>query len=117
MRFYFDIDAEELYDECYPSFIELIKMRCADGLREEVWDSITRDGTYEALIDDMKRLIKDHQQEIIDAVVEKVSDKIAAKKQLRESTPKASQFAAVDKENVAYFEEMVDRAIARRFGK
>ena len=117
MRFYFDIDAEELNDECSPSFIELIKMRCADGLREEVWDSITRDGTYEALIDDMKRLIKDHQQEIIDAVVEKVSDKIATKKQLLEITPKASQFAAVDKENVAYFEEMVDRAIARRFGK
>ena len=117
MRFYFDIDAEELNDEYSPSFIELIKMRCADGLREEVWDSITRDGTYETLIDDMKRLIKDHQQEIIDAVVEKVSDKIAAKKQLLEITPKASQFAAADKESVAYFEEMVDRAIARRFGK
>lgn len=51
MRFYFDIDAEELNDEYSPSFIELIKMRCADGLREEVWDSITRDGTYETLID------------------------------------------------------------------
>ena len=117
MRFYFDIDVEELNDEYSPSFIELIKMRCADGLREEVWDFITRDGTYETLIDDMKRLIKDHQQEIIDAVVEKVSDKIAAKKQLLEITPKASQLAAADKENVAYFEKMIDRAIARRFGK
>ena len=117
MRFYFDIEAEELNDEYSPSFIELIKMRCADGLREEVWNSITSDGTYDYLIGDMKALIKANQQEIIDAVVEKVSDKIAAKKQLLEITPKASQFAAADKENVAYFEEMVDRAIARRFGK
>ena len=117
MRFYFDIDAEELNDECSPSFIELIKMRCADGLREEVWDSITRDGTYESLIDDMKRLIKDNQKEIIDAVIEKVAEKIAIKKQLLEITPKASQLAAADKENIAYFEAMVDKAIARRFGK
>lgn len=117
MRFYFDIDEDELNDEYRPSFIELIKDRCADGLREEIWDSITRDGTYETFIDDMRRLINDNKKEIIDAVVEKVAEKIAIKKQLLEITPKASQLAAADKENVAYFEEMVDRAIARRFGK
>lgn len=117
MRFYFDIDDDELNDEYSPSFIELIKMRCADGLREEVWDSITRDGTYETFVDDIRRLIKDNQKEIIDAVIEKVSVKIAMKKQLLEITPKASQLVAADKENIAYFEEMVDKAIARRFGK
>ena len=117
MRFYFDIDDDELNDEYSPSFIELIKMRCADGLREEVWDSITRDGTYETFVDDIRRLIKDNQKEIIDAVIEKVSAKIAMKKQLLEITPKASQLVAADKENIAYFEEMVDKAIARRFGK
>lgn len=117
MRFYFDIDIDELNDEYSPSFIDLIKMRCADGLREEVWNSITSDGTYDYLIGDMKALIKANQREIIDAVVDKVAEKIAMKKQLLEITPKASQFAAADKENVAYFEEMVDRAIARRFGK
>ena len=117
MRFYFDIDEDQLNDECSPSFIELIKDRCADGLREEIWDSITRDGTYETLVEDMRQLIKGHQKEIIDAVVDKVSEKIAMKKQLLEITPKASQLAAADKENVAYFEEMVDRAIARRFWK
>lgn len=117
MRFYFDIDAEELNDEYAPSFIELIKMRCADGLREEVWDSITRDGTYESLVDDIKALIKENQQEIINAVIERVAEKIERKKQLVDITPKASQLAAMHKENVDYFESMVDRAIARRFGK
>ena len=50
-------------------------------------------------------------------VVERVSDKIAKKRAIVELTPKASEIAAVDKDNVAYFEEMIDRAIARRFGK
>lgn len=117
MRFYFDIDEDQLNDECSPSFIELIKDRCADGLREEVWDSIMRDGTYESLVDDMKALIKENQQENINAVIERVADKIERKKQLVELTPKASQLAAMHKENVDYFEAMVDRAIARRFGK
>ena len=117
MRFYFDIDEDELNDEYRPSFIELIKDRCADGLREEVWNSITSDGTYDYLISDMKALIKANQREIIDAVIDKVAEKIAMKKQLLEITPKASQLAAADKENLAYFEEMVDKAIARRFGK
>lgn len=117
MRFYFDIDEDELNDEYRPSFLELIKDRCADGLREEIWDSITGDGTYDTINADVRAFIKDHQKEIIDAVVEKVSEKIAMKRQLLEITPKASQLAAADKENVAYFEEMVDRAIARRFGK
>ena len=117
MRFYFDIDEDQLNDECSPSFIELIKDRCADGLREEIWESIISDGTYSAIDEDIKSLIKDHQKEIIDAVVDKVAEKIAMKKQLLEITPKASQLAAADKENIAYFEEMVDKAIARRFGK
>lgn len=115
MRFYFDIDEEELNGNDAPSFVELIRMRCADGLREEIWDSLISDGTYVTFVNDIKLLIKENAQEIIDGVIEKVAEKISMKKQILEITPKASQLAAADKENIAYFEEMVDKAIARRF--
>lgn len=49
-------------------------------------------------------------------VVERVADKIAKKKSIVALTPKASELAAADKDNVAYFEQMIDRAIARKFG-
>lgn len=117
MQFYFDIDVEELNGDDAPSFVELIRMRCADGLREEIWDSFLSDGTYATFINDIKLLIKENKQEIIDGVIEKVAEKIAMQRRILDITPKASELAAADKENVAYFEEMIDRAIARRFGK
>lgn len=46
-----------------------------------------------------------------------MTEKIAAKKAVVAMTPKVSEIAAMDKDNVAYFEQMIDKAIARRFGK
>ena len=50
-------------------------------------------------------------------IVERVAAKVAKKKAIVAITPKASEIAAADKDNVAYFEQMIDRAIAKRFGK
>ena len=50
-------------------------------------------------------------------VIERVAEKVAKKKAIVAITPKASEIAAADKDNVAYFEQMIDMAIARKFGK
>lgn len=62
-------------------------------------------------------MLQSKQDEIIEAVIERVTEKIAAKKAVVAMTPKVSEIAAMDKDNVAYFEQMIDKAIARRFGK
>ena len=54
---------------------------------------------------------------IKDMVVERVAEKIAKKKALAAMTPKVSEIAAMDKDNIAYFEEMIDKAIAKKSGK
>lgn len=37
--------------------------------------------------------------------------------ELQQLIAEASEIAAADKDNVVYFEQMIDRAIAKRFGK
>ena len=45
-----------------------------------------------------------------------IADAVASKKAIKEITPKASEIAAIDNENVEYFMKLIDKAIAKRFG-
>lgn len=116
MRFYFDIDDAEFYDESGLDFAETVKDRACEALIDRIWYNSTHpDSWYSDINKRINELLKSKQDDIIEAVVERVADKIAKKKALVEFTPKASEIAAIDKDNVNYFEEMIDKAIARRF--
>lgn len=118
MRFYFDIDDSEFEDELGLNFRETIKERAIDSLANDIYHSVSNvDGWYSSVRERINELLKSRQDEIIEAVIERVSEKIAKKKALMEFTPKVSELAAIDKDNMAYFEEMIDKAIAKRFSK
>lgn len=118
MRFYFDIEEWEFQEEDGLNFQETIMNRVASELAMQVWNEATDpDGWYSEVKNHINEIIKLRQNEIVEAVIERVADKIAPKKALVEFTPKARELAALDKDNVTYFEEMIDKAIAKRFAK
>lgn len=116
MRFYFDIDDAEFNDELGLDFIDTVKARVCESIADEVWNSVSNiDSWYSDINKRIDELLKSKQNDIIEAVIECVAEKIAKKKALVEFTPKASEIAAIDKDNISYFEEMIDKAIAKRF--
>lgn len=118
MRFYFDIEDYEFNDYYGLSFKEEVMRLAVDYLVESIAKS-TRNTQppYSIASQQVEVIVKEHSDEIVQGVIEKVAEKIARKKAITSITPKASEIAAADEENIAYFEQMIDRAIAKRFGK
>lgn len=118
MRFYFDIEDYEFEEEYGVNFNETVKNGAINAVAEWIYnESIDPDRFRSEVKKQIDDIIKSRQDEICEKVIERVADKIAKKKAIVELTPKASEIAAVDKDNIAYFEEMIDKAIARKFGK
>ncbi len=118
MRFYFDIDEYEFQDEYSPGFKEVIMSGVISDVAQRVYsDSTDTDRWYSEISKQINDLVKSKQNEICEMVVERVAEKVARKKAIVAITPKVSEIAAADEANVAYFEQMIDKAIARRFGK
>jgi hypothetical protein len=117
MRFYFDIEDYEFEDEYGVDFKQAIISGAMNALAEQIYNTESNtDIWYSEVQKQIKEIVKTRSDEICEKIVEKVSEKIAKKKAVVAITPKASDIAAVDKDNVAYFEQMIDRAIAKRFG-
>lgn len=120
MKFSFEIDIEDIYDG-YASDDDF-KRAVFDSAVRTVVDRIFVDHTSMVNVQSdasmaVTRMISEHSGEIITAVVDKVSEKIAQKRALVELTPKARDVAAINKENRDYFMQLIDEAIAKRFGK
>lgn len=117
MRFYFDIDDYEFQDEYGMNFREQVMRSAIDTLVESIARGTKNtQSPYSIASKQVELIIKESSDEIIQGVIEKVSEKIAHKKAIAAITPKASDLAAADENNVVYFEQMIDRAIAKRFG-
>ena len=120
MKFSFEIDIEDIYDGHADD--NDFKKAVFDGAVTAVADMFYNDHTS---VEDVRsdaskavtRLISEHSAEIIAAVVDKVSEKITRKRALVELTPKARDVAAISEENRDYFMQLIDEAIAKRFGK
>ena len=117
MTFSFEIDDAVFMQEDGVDFNETIRAAVIEAIADRIYYSEIYDGAHSAIAEEIRTIIKDKSSEICESVVERVADKIAHKKQILELTPKVSALAAADKENVVYFEAMIDRAIANRFGK
>ena len=120
MKFSFEIDIEDIYDG-YASDDDF-KRAVFDSAVRTVVDMVYEDHTSMGNVRSdasiaVTRLISEHSREIITAVIDKVSEKIAQKRALVELTPKARDVAAINKENRDYFMQLIDEAIAKRFGK
>jgi len=117
MRFYFDIDDDAFSQEGGVEFKEFITSEMVAALVDWFIDRETSSDYYSSVRAMVDIIIRSHKGEIINGVIESVAEKIMEQKAIIAMKPKMSELAAADKENVEYFERMIDKAIARKFGK
>lgn len=82
---------------------------------DKMYQDYMNDRVYDAIKNDTKAIIKTHANDIIDRVVNIVSDEIIKKKSIVNEMPKKSEVASISKEWEDYFITLVDKAIAKRF--
>jgi hypothetical protein len=80
-----------------------------------MYDNYINDSVYDTVRNDAKEIVKAHSNDIVDKVVNKVSDEIMKKKSIVNEMPKKSEIANISKEWQDYFIELIDKAIAKRF--
>ena len=111
MRLYFDID--DSWYEGYDSYD--FKQDVKNGIIKSIVNRLLTEGKYSLTEEEARQIVKENKAEIIDKVVQKVSDAIIKKQEIKSLTPSFSELKNADAQVVKYFEEMVDKAIAKRF--
>lgn len=111
MRLYFDID--DNWYEGYDSYD--FKQDVRNGIIESIINRLLTEGKYSLTEEEARQIVKENKAEIIDKVVQKVSDVILKKQEIKSLAPSFSELKNADAQVVKYFEEMVDKAIAKRF--
>ena len=115
-------DLEEIYGSYYGDdtltgrdFKRIIADIAIEKFIYQMYDNYVNDKTYYAIRDDVKEIVKTHSNDIVDKVVNKVSDEIMKKKSIVNEMPKKSEIANISKEWEDYFIGLIDKAIAKRF--
>lgn len=111
MRLYFDID--DNWYEGYDSYD--FKQDVRAGIVKSITKNLLTEGKYSLTKEEARQIVKENKAEIIDKVVQKVSDTIIKKQEIKSLAPSFSELKNADAQVVKYFEEMVDKAIAKRF--
>ena len=111
MRLYFDID-NSWYDE-YGAYNFQQDIR--DGIIKAITDNLLTEGKYNLTEEEARQIVKENKAEIIDKVVQNVTATILKKQEIKSLAPSLSELKNADAQVVKYFEEMVDKAIAKRF--
>ena len=115
-------DLEEIYCSYYgddtltgKDLKEIIADIAIDKFIGEMYNNYMYDRVYESIRNDAKEIVKIHSNDIVDRVVDKVSDEIMRKKSIVNEMPKKSEVTNISKEWEKYFMELIDKAIAKRF--
>lgn len=111
MRLYFDID--DNWYEGYDSYD--FKQDVRNGITESIINRLLTEGKYSLTEEEARQIVKENKAEIIDKVVQNVSAAILKKQEIKSLAPSLSELKNADAQVVKYFEEMVDKAIAKRF--
>ena len=111
MRLYFDID--DNWYEGYDSYD--FKQDVRNGIVKSITKNLLTEGKYSLTEEEARQIIKENKTEIIDKVVQNVSGAIIKKQEIKSLAPSFSELKNADAQVVKYFEEMVDKAIAKRF--
>jgi hypothetical protein len=82
---------------------------------DKMYDDYMNDRVYETIVKDVKEVVRTRSDDIVDKVVDRVSNEILKKKSIVNEMPKKSEIANISKEWQDYFVELIDKAIARRF--
>ena len=114
-------DLEEIYCSYYEDESvtgDKLKKAIVDIAIEKFVDRMYDDymcNSYESIRNAAKEIIKNHSSDIINRVIDNVSDEIIKKKSIVNEMPKKSEIANISKEWENYFIELIDKAIAKRF--
>ena len=115
-------DLEEIYRSYYEEedisvkdFKKIIVEVAINKFIDKMYDDYMNDKVYSTIKDDAKEMVKSHSKEIIDAVINRVSNEIIKKKAIVDEMPKKSEITNINKEWENYFVELIDKAIAKRF--
>ena len=111
MRLYFDID--DNWYEGYDSYD--FKQDVRNSIVKSITKNLLTESKYSLTEEEARQIVKENKAEIIDKVVQKVSDVILKKQEIKSLAPSFSELKNADAQVVKYFEEMVDKAIAKRF--
>lgn len=111
MRLYFDIDDSwyEGYGSCG------FKQDVRAGIVDAITDNLLTEGKYSLTEDEARQIVRENKDEIIDRVVQNVTATILKRQEIKSLAPSMSELRNADAQVVKYFEEMVDKAIAKRF--
>lgn len=117
-------DLEEIYYDCYEyedkeitgkDLKRIIVDAAINHFVGELYNNYMNGRVYDSIREDAKEIVKVHSKEIVDRVVDKVSEEILRKKSIVNEMPKKSEIANISKEWEKYFIELIDKAIAKRF--
>lgn len=111
MRLSFDID--DNWYEGYNSYD--FKKDIRDGIVKSITKNLLTEGKYSLTEEEARQIVKENKTEIIDKVVKNVSAAILKKQEIKSLAPSFSELKNADAQVLKYFEEMVDKAIAKRF--
>ena len=111
MRLYFDID--DNWYEGYDSYD--FKQDVRNGIVKSITKNLLTEGKYSLTEEEARQIVKENKAEIIDKVVQNVSAVVLKKQEIKSLAPSFSELKNADAQVVKYFEEMVDKAIAKRF--
>ena len=111
MRLYFDID--DNWYEGYDSYD--FKQDVRNGIVKSIIKNLLTEGKYSLTEEEARQIVKENKAEIIDKVVQNVSAVILKKQEIKSLAPSFSELKNADAQVVKYFEEMVDKAIVKRF--
>lgn len=111
MRLYFDID--DNWYEGYDSYD--FRQDVRDGIVKSITDNLLTEGKYSLTEEEARQIVKESKAEIIGKVVQNVTAAILKKQEVKSLAPSLSELKNADAQVVKYFEEMVDKAIAKRF--
>lgn len=114
-------DLEGIYYACGEEdvtpkdFKEAIVEVAIQKFTEQMYSDYVNDRVYSTIKDDAREMVKSHSKEIIDEVINRVTNEIIKKKTIVNEIPKKSEITNINKEWENYFVELIDKAIAKRF--
>ena len=113
MKFTFELD-DDYFDDSRDFAFEVKEsaiQACVDRLMKEE----ATDGYYSSSRIAVGEILKQNKQEIIDGIIKMVADNVCKKNEIASLMPKASEINQINRENQKYFEELIEKAIAKKF--
>ena len=111
MLLYFNVD-----DNWYGGYDSYdFKQDVRNGIIKSIANRLLTEGKYSLTEEEARQIVKENKAEIIDKVVKNITATILKKQEIKSLAPSLSELKNADAQVVKYFEEMVDKAIAKRF--